>query len=168
MLLEDLLAQFIPMLTLAQVQFALGFASGLKRDFARDEKLLDVGYRNASIWLVVAGAIVAKGRDGLGREGLFTTGGPGQFRGGVSDLASHASLAMVCTGRDGCTAYPFDLPHLRTLLINSADIGDVMMGAFILRRAALLERDSVGSVILEEAASPDTVRLGGNVKDLQT
>jgi thioredoxin reductase (NADPH) len=79
----------------------------------------------------------------------------------VSDLAGHASLAMVCAGSEGCTAYPFDLPHLRALLISSADIGEVMMRAFILRRAALLEGDNVGSVILGEAGSPDTVRLRG-------
>ena len=36
-----------------------------------------------------------------------------------------------------------------------------MMRAFILRRAALLEGDDVGSVILGEAGSPDTVRLRG-------
>src|SRR5438445_2860573 len=68
---------------------------------------------------------------------------------------------MVCAGPDGCTGYPFDLPHLRALLISSADIGELMMRAFILRRAALLEGDSVGSVILGEAGSVDTVRLRG-------
>src|SRR6202048_2858694 len=35
------------------------------------------------------------------------------------------------------------------------------MRAFILRRAALLEGDDAGSVILGEAGSPDTVRLSG-------
>jgi thioredoxin reductase (NADPH) len=161
MLLEDRIAQIVPTLTPAQIQFALRFASGPKRVFAPDEKLLDVGDRNTIVWLVVEGSIVASRRDGLGREGLFATGGPGQFSGEVSDLAGHASLAMVCAGPDGCTAYPFDLPHLRALLISSADIGEVMMRAFILRRAALLEGDNVGSVILGEAASPDTVRLRG-------
>jgi len=161
MLLEDRLAQIVPTLTPAQIQFALRFASGPKRVFASDEKLLDVGDRNTIVWLVVEGSIVASRRDGLGREGLFATGGPGQFSGEVSDLAGHASLAMVCAGPEGCTAYPFDLPHLRALLISSADIGEVMMRAFILRRAALLEGDRVGSVILGEAASPDTVRLRG-------
>jgi thioredoxin reductase (NADPH) len=161
MLLEDRIAQIVPTLTPAQIQFALRFASGPKRVFAPDEKLLDVGDRNTTVWLVVEGSIVASRRDGLGREGLFATGGPGQFSGEVSDLAGHASLAMVCAGPEGCTAYPFDLPHLRALLISSADIGEVMMRAFILRRAALLEGDSVGSVILGEAGSPDTVRLRG-------
>ena len=161
MLLEDRIAQIVPTLTPAQIQFALRFASAPKRVFASDEKLLDVGDRNTIVWLVVEGTIVASRRDGLGREGLFATGGPGQFSGEVSDLAGHASLAMVCAGPDGCTAYPFDLPHLRALLISSADIGEVMMRAFILRRAAFLEGGGVGSVILGEAASPDTVRLRG-------
>jgi thioredoxin reductase (NADPH) len=161
MLLKDRLAQVVPTLTPAQIQFALRFASGPARRFAADEKLLDVGDRNMAVWLVVEGGIVASRRDGLGRAGLFATGGPGQFSGEVSDLAGHASLAMVCAGPDGCTAYPFDLPHLRALLISSADIGEVMMRAFILRRAALLEGDSVGSVILGEAGSPETTRLRG-------
>src|ERR1700721_3943309 len=161
MLLEDRIAQIVPTLTPAQIQFALRFASGPKRVFASEEKLLDVGDRNTIVWLVVEGTIVASRRDGLGREGLFATGGPGQFSGEVSDLAGHASLAMVCAGPDGCTAYPFDLPHLRALLISSADIGELMMRAFILRRSAFLEGGGVGSVILGEAASPDTVRLRG-------
>ena len=161
MLLEDRIAQIVPTLTPAQIQFARRFASGPARYFAPDEKLLDVGDRNMAVWLVVDGSIIASRRDGLGREQLFATGGPGQFSGEVSDLAGHASLAMVCAGPEGCTAHPFDLPHLRALLISSADIGEVMMRAFILRRAALLEGDSVGSVILGEAGSPDTVRLRG-------
>jgi thioredoxin reductase (NADPH) len=161
MLLKDRLAQIVPTLTPTQIQFALRFASGPMRVFAPDEKLLDVGDRNTIVWLVVEGGIVASRRDGLGRQGLFATGGPGQFSGEVSDLAGHASLAMVCAGPEGCTAYPFDLPHLRALLISSADIGEVMMRAFILRRAAFLEGDSVGAVIVGEAASPETVRLRG-------
>jgi thioredoxin reductase (NADPH) len=161
MLLEDRIAQIVPTLTPSQIQFALRFASAPARHFAPDEKLLDVGDRNTAVWLVVEGSIIASRRDGLGRERIFATGGPGQFSGEVSDLAGHASLAMVCAGPEGCTAHPFDLPHLRALLISSADIGEVMMRAFILRRAALLEGDSVGSVILGEAGSPDTVRLRG-------
>src|SRR5712664_1402545 len=161
MLLEDRLGQIVPTLTPAQIQFALRFASGPERRFAPDEKLLDVGDRDMAVWLVVEGGIVASRRDGLGREGIFATGGPGQFSGEVSDLAGHASLAMVCAGPDGCTAHPFDPPHLRVLLISSADIGELMMRAFILRRVALLEGGSVGSVILGQAGSPDTVRLRG-------
>src|SRR5712675_1267567 len=98
---------------------------------------------------------------GARREQIFATCGPGQFSGEVSELGGQASLAAACAAPEGCVAYPFDSPHLRALLIGSADIGELMMRAFILRRAALLEGDGVGSVILGEAGSPDTVRLRG-------
>src|SRR5260370_25671350 len=109
MLLDDRLAQIVPTLTPAQIQFALRFASGRERRFTPDEKLLDVGDRDMAVWLGVEGRIVASRRDGLGREGMFATGGPGQFRGEVSDLARHASLALVFARPNGGTAYPFDL-----------------------------------------------------------
>ena len=161
MLLEDRKAQIFPTLTPSQLQFALRFASGPARHFAAGEKVFDVGDRNTAVWLVVEGGIVATRRDGLGREQIFATCGPGQFSGEVSELGGQASLAAACAAPEGCVAYPFDRPHLRALLIGSADIGELMMRAFILRRAALLEGDDVGSVILGEAGSPDTVRLRG-------
>ena len=161
MLLEDRIDQIVPTLTQAQIQFALRFASGPAQHFKPDETLLDVGDRNTLVWLVLEGSIIASKRDGLGRERLFATGGPGQFSGEVSDLAGHASLAVIRAGPDGCTAYPFELSRLRALLISSADIGELMMRAFILRRMAFLEGDGVGAVILGETGSPNTVRLRG-------
>jgi len=161
MLLEKRIDQIVPTLTPVQIKFALRFASGPARHFAPEETLLEVGDRDTIVWLVVEGSIIASRRDGLGRESLFASGGPGQFSGEVSDLTGQASLAVVRAGADGCVAYPFDLPHLRALLIGSADIGELMMRAFILRRAAFLEGENVGSVLVGAAASPDTVRLRG-------
>ena len=161
MLLEDRKSQLFPTLTPRQLKFSVRFASGPARRFEAGEKVFDVGDRNASVWLVAEGGIIATRRDGLGREQLFATCGPGQFSGEVSELGGQASLAAACAAPEGCVAYPFDAPHLRALLIGSADIGELMMRAFILRRVALLEGGSVGSVILGEAGSSDTVRLRG-------
>ena len=161
MLLEDRKSQLFPRLTPRQLEFAVRFASGPARRFEAGEKVFDVGDRNAGVWLVAEGGIIATRRDGLGRELLFATCGPGQFSGEVSELGGQASLAAACAAPEGCVAYPFDAPHLRALLIGSADIGELMMRAFILRRVALLEGGSVGSVILGEAGSSDTVRLRG-------
>jgi len=161
MLLEDRKSQLFPTLTPRQLEFAVRFASGPVRRFEAGEKVFDVGDRNAGVWLVAEGGIIATRRDGLGRELLFATCGPGQFSGEVSELGGQASLAAACAAPEGCVAYPFDAPHLRALLIGSADIGELMMRAFILRRVALLEGGSVGSVILGEAGSSDTVRLRG-------
>jgi thioredoxin reductase (NADPH) len=161
MLIEKRLEQIVPTLSAIQIRFALKFASGPARQFMANETLLDVGERDTIVWLVVEGTIIASRRDGLGREKFFASGGPGQFSGEISDLTGQASLAVVRAGPDGCLAYPFDLPHLRSLIIGSADIGELMMRAFILRRAAFLEGDDIGSVILGEAASANTVRLRG-------
>jgi thioredoxin reductase (NADPH) len=125
------------------------------------KKSSDVGDRNAGVWLVAEGGIVASRRDGLGREQLFAACGPGQFSGEIGELGEQASLAAARAAPEGCLAYPFDAAHLRALVIGSAEIGELMMRAFILRRAALLEGGSGGSVILGEAGSPDTVRLRG-------
>ena len=159
MMLEDRKSQLFPTLTPRQLEFAVRFATGPARRFEADEKVFDVGDRNAGVWLVAEGGIIATRRDGLGRELLFATCGPGQFSGEVSELGGQASLAAACAASKGCVAYPFDAPHLRALLIGSADIGELMMRAFILRRVALLEGGSVGSVILGEAGSSDTVHL---------
>jgi thioredoxin reductase (NADPH) len=161
MLLDDRKAQVFPTLTPVQLQFALRFASSPARRFAPGERVFDVGDRNTGFWLIVEGSIVASRRDGLGRESIFATCGPGQFSGEVSELGEQASIATASAAPEGCVAYQFDAPHLRALLIGSADIGEMMMRAFILRRAALLEGDGVGSVILGEAGAPDTVRLRG-------
>src|SRR6266481_7282565 len=149
MLLEDRKSQLFPTLTPRQLEFAVRFSSGPARRFEAGEKVFDVGDRNAGVWLVAEGGSIATRRDGLGRELLFATCGPGQFSGEVSELGGQASLAAACATLEGCVAYPFDAPHLRALLIGSADIGELMMRAFILRRVALLEGDDVGSVILQ-------------------
>src|SRR5258706_11936653 len=71
MLLKDRIAQIVPTLTPAQMQFALRLASGPAQHFAPEEKLLDVGDRNTAVWLVVAGSIIASRRDGLGGGANF-------------------------------------------------------------------------------------------------
>src|SRR6202035_2935172 len=161
MLIDQRKDQIVPTLSATQIQFALKFASGPTKRFAPNETLLDVGERDTIVWLVVEGTIIASRRDGLGREKFFASGGPGQFSGEISDLTGQASLAVVRAGPDGCLAYPFDLPHLRSLLVGSADIGEMMMRAFILRRAAFLEGEAIGTIIVGAAGSADTVRLRG-------
>src|SRR5260370_13981228 len=107
MLLEDRKAQIFPTLTPSQLQFALRFASGPARHFAAGEKVFDVGDRNTAVWLVVEGGIVATRRDGLGREQIFATCGPGQFSGEVSELRGQASPPAACPAAGGIVRFPF-------------------------------------------------------------
>jgi len=153
--------QMFPVLDVGQIETAKRFASGPARDFAPGEVVFDVGERHVPAWLVLKGSIDVVRRDGLNRETAITSLGARQFTGEVSQLAGRESLASGRAGAEGCTALPFDTPHLRALLIGSAEIGEIMMRAFILRRVGLIEEGGVGSILVGEAGTPDLTRLQG-------
>jgi thioredoxin reductase (NADPH) len=131
--------QLFPLLDPAQVETARRFASGPARNFAPGEIVFDVGERNIPIWLVLEGSIQVMRRDGLKHEAAITTLREGQFSGEVSQLAEQGTLALGRAGEEGCTAVPLDAAHVRALMIGSAEIGEIMMRAFILRRVGLIE-----------------------------
>jgi thioredoxin reductase (NADPH) len=144
-----------------QVDTAKRFASGPARQFAPGELIYDVGVRNVPAWLVLEGSIEIVRRDGLHRESSVVSLGAGQFSGEVSQLAGHGTLAAGRAGPDGCTALPFDAAHIRALVIGSADLGEIVMRAFILRRVALIEEGGVGSLLIGRPDEPDLLRLEG-------
>ena len=153
--------QMFPVLDVGQIEMAKRFASGPARRFVAGETVFAAGEREAPAWLVLKGTIDVVRRDGLGREAAIVSHGPGQFSGEVSQLAGRESLAAGRAGADGCTALPFDAAHVRALIIGSAELGEIMMRAFILRRVGLIEDGGVGSVLVGDAGSPDLVRLQG-------
>lgn len=162
MLLDSRHAQIFPTLNEMQFDFALRFAtSDVPTKFGPNETVFEVGDRDNGVWLVNSGSIVTSRRDGLRGETDFATIGQGQFTGEVSDLGGQASLAVGRAGSRGCTAYPFDGPCLRALVVGSAEIGELIMRAFILRRAVLLEGAGGGSVILGAPGMAETVGLRG-------
>lgn len=159
-LVETRRAQLFPVLTQAQIDTASGFASGGPRRFAPGEAAFAVGDRNAPAWLVLDGSIAVVRRDGLGGESAITTLGAGEFTGEVGLLGGRSTIAAGRAGPEGCTALPFDAAHLRALIIGSAELGELVMRAFILRRVGLIE-SGVGSILVGSPASPDLVRLQG-------
>jgi len=153
--------QMFPVLDAGQIETAKRFASGPARSFAPNEIVFDVGERQAPSWLVLQGSIDVMRRDGLNQEAAITTHHPGQFSGELSQLGGRASLAQGRAGADGCTALPFDAAHVRALMIGSAELGEIMMRAFILRRVGLLEIKSggVGSVLVGNPGTANLARL---------
>jgi thioredoxin reductase (NADPH) len=150
-----------PVLDAGQIETAKRFASGPAQDFAPGAVVFDVGERNAPAWLVLEGSIDVVRRDGLNRETPITTHRIGQFSGEVSQLAGRETLACGRAGADGCTALPFDAAHVRALMIGSADVGEIVMRAFILRRVGLIEDGGAGSVLIGIPGTVDLVRLEG-------
>jgi thioredoxin reductase (NADPH) len=160
-LIETRSHQLFPVLDAGRIETAKRFASGPARDFAPGEAVFDVGERHAPAWLVLKGSIEVVRRDGLNREAAITSHGVGQFSGEVSQLAGRESLAAGRAGAEGCIALPFDAAHVRALMIGSAEVGEIMMRAFILRRVGLIEEGGVGSVLVGNPGAPDLVRLQG-------
>jgi thioredoxin reductase (NADPH) len=160
-LLETRRHQLFPVLDAAQTETAKRFASGTARKFAPGELLYDVGARYTPSWLVLEGAIDVVSRDGLHHEAAITTLGVGQFSGEVSALAGRGTLTTGRAGPEGCTVLPFDAAHVRALVIGAAEVGEIVMRAFILRRVGLIQEGSAGSVLVGRPGSPDLVRLQG-------
>jgi len=151
--------QMFPVLTPQQIETSRRFASGPETCFAPGETLYDIGDHDARAWLVLGGSIDVVRRDGLSREAVITTHRSGQFSGEVNQLAGRPSIATGRAGRDGCTALPFDPAHLRALMIGSADVGEIVMRALILRRVSLIEQGGSGTIMVGVPGSPDIVRL---------
>jgi thioredoxin reductase (NADPH) len=158
-LIENRREQIFPVLDAAQVETARRFASGPPRTFTPGETIFLVGERHAPAWLVLKGEIAITRRDGLTREAPIASMGVGQFTGEMSELSGRGTLAAGHAGPHGCTALPFTAEHIRALIIGSAELGEMMMRAFILRRVALLQDGNSGSVLIGQPGTPDLLRL---------
>jgi thioredoxin reductase (NADPH) len=151
--------QMFPVLDAAQVATAKRFASGPARDFKPGDVVFDIGEKNAPAWIVLKGSIDVVRRDGRNREIPITTHHVGQISGEVSQLAGRDTLACGKAGADGCTALPFDAAHIRALMIGSAEIGEIVMRAFILRRVGLIDEGGAGAVLVGIPGTAELTRL---------
>ena len=155
---SDRSAQRFPQLSEAQLAVVGRFAEAEPRKFAPGEAIYQAGDRAVPAWFILEGSADSFGRDGLDQETAIRELGRGHFTGELNQLTGKPTLAGVRAGPDGCVALPFDAGVLRALIVGTAELGELIMRAFILRRVGLLER-GVGPVLLGRAGSPDLLRL---------
>ena len=153
--------QRFPVLDPTQIAIASRFASGPETRFDAGATVYAIGDTGVAAWLVLDGTIEVSRRDGLSGETPLVTHGVGQFSGEVNQLAGRPSIAGARAGPDGCTALPFDPPHLRALMIGSADLGEVVMRALILRRVGLIASGGSGTILIGVPGDADVTRLEG-------
>ena len=151
--------QMFPVLDAAQIATARRFASGAETRFDPGQTIYAIGEEDAPAWLVLDGTIHVVRRDGLNHEAPITTHGAGQLTGEVNQLAGRPSIAAGRAGAEGCTALPFDAAHLRALMVGSADVGEIVMRALILRRVGLIEQGGAGTILIGVPGSAAIVRL---------
>jgi thioredoxin reductase (NADPH) len=151
-------AQRFPQLTEAQLETIARFADAGSRKFAPGEPVFQLGECGTPAWFILEGSIELFGRDGLDQQTQLRMLESGQFTGELHQLTGGPALAGAVAGKEGCSAIPFDAARLRALIVGSAELGEMIMRAFILRRVSLLER-GVGPVLLGRAGSADLLRL---------
>jgi len=153
--------QAFPVLDQAQIVMARAFAAGEEHRFAPAEVIYRAGDRSVTAWLVLEGEIELSRHDGLGRDAPISTLASGHFTGEVGQLSGRPALASAQAGPDGCVALPFDAAHLRALVIGSAEIGEIVMRALILRRVALIEDGGSGTILIGIPGTAEMLLLQG-------
>lgn len=153
--------QMFPVLSPDQMAFVRRFCSGEEREFAAGDEVFSVGQIGVPAWFILDGSLEAIGHEGLSRRELLVSHGRGQFSGEIEQLAGRPAMIEGRAGASGCVALPLDASHLRALIVGSAELGEMIMRALILRRAALIDAGGAGTVVIGAPFSPETMRLRG-------
>jgi thioredoxin reductase (NADPH) len=156
--LSDRSAQRFPRLRQEQLEVVKRFANTESKRFSPRESIFQVGERGVPAWFLLEGTAEVFGRDGLDQEISLRQIESGHFTGELHQLSERPTLAGALAGEDGCLALPLSAERLRALIVGSAELGELIMRALILRRVGLLER-GVGPVLLGRAGSADLLRL---------
>jgi thioredoxin reductase (NADPH) len=130
---------------------------GTRRQVPAGEILFDQGTPAFGIQVILGGSLEVV-RPGLAGNDLITVHHAGQFTGEVSVLAGRRSLVRGRMVEGGDLLF-IDQQGLRRLIQEDADISEVLMRAFILRRVALISRGAGDATLIGSAHSAGTLRL---------
>ena len=139
--------RLFPTLTDAQVSRVL--RHGRVRMFHAGEVLYDSGDPDAPFLLVVTGRIEVVRHSADGDE-LVADHGPGQFTGEVNLLSGRRSLVTARAATAGKAA-ELGRDGVLSLVQTDAEIGELLMRAFILRRVELISRGLGDAIVIGSA-----------------
>lgn len=153
--LEGRRAQAFPTLTPAQI--ARLQKHGTRVRTRRGEVLAERGERFSKMLVVLSGSIEIV-RPGLTGEELITVHQPGAFSGEISTLRGLATVVRVRV-RDEGEVLVIDAEKLRAIVQTDADLSELFMRAFILRRVGLVGSQQGDVILIGSRHSADTLRL---------
>jgi thioredoxin reductase (NADPH) len=142
---------------LTPVQMTRIAAHGRRRATTRGEVLIDIGDRIVPCFVVVAGEIqVLQVSDGA--ETLIVSHGPGSFSGEANLISGRPSMARLRVGEPG-EVIELARDQLLALVQTDAELSEILMRAFILRRLELIARDVGGVVVIGSTYNAGTLRI---------
>jgi thioredoxin reductase (NADPH) len=133
---------------------------GQVRAFAEGEYLSRTGEIGLGMFVIISGHVAVVDHDGSTGRGPIVTHGPGAFTGELAQLSGRPSL-VDAQAQDPVQALILPPQMLRNVLVEEADLGDLIMRALILRRVVLLQEGIGGPVIVGRAVNGDVLRLEG-------
>ncbi len=151
----DRQAEAFPFLTPAQIARIRPY--GNVRSVQAGEVLFEPGKLGMSCFVVLSGQLdIAMA--GLSGEQVFVTYGPGQFSGEVVLISGARSLARGRVAEPG-EFLELSADALRAVIAKDAELSDIFMRAFLLRRVALISEGLGNVVVLGSQHSSNTLRL---------
>ena len=151
----DRQAEAFPVLTPVQIDHLRPY--GNIRSVQAAEILFEPDRSGMSCFVVLSGKldIVVSGLSG---EQVFVTYGPGQFSGEVVLISGARALSRGRVSEPG-EFLEIGADSLRTLIAKDAELSDIFMRAFLLRRVAMISGGLGNVVVLGSQHSANTLRL---------
>ena len=147
--------QVFPILTAEQI--ARLAAKGRRRPVQHGDILIEEGQVHFPLVIVTDGELEVV-RTTCNGEELVGTLSPGQFSGEINLLVGRRGLATIRATTPG-EVIELDRDDFLALVQTDAELSEIFMRAFILRRVTLLDRDFGDVVVLGSAFSPRTLEI---------
>jgi thioredoxin reductase (NADPH) len=148
-------AQMFP--TLTPMQIARLEPHGTHRQLNKGEILSEPGDRNRPMLVVLSGSLEVV-QPAMSGEVLVTVHTAGNFAGEMSTLQGVGSLVRTRV-REAGDVLLITQEHVRTIVQTDAELSELFMRAFILRRVGLIESQAGDVILLGSSQSAGTLRL---------
>ncbi len=148
-------AQMFPQLTSAQITRLE--AHGTHRQMSKGEILAEPGDRNRPMLVVLAGSIEVV-QPGMSGEVLVAVHTAGSFTGEMSTLQGIGSVVRARVREQGEVLVIAE-DRLRAIVQTDAELSELFMRAFILRRVGLIASQTGDVILLGSSHSAGTLRL---------
>ena len=130
---------------------------GRPRRFAAGEVLYERGAAKRAFYVLLEGRVEAVSPARVGEERI-TVHGAGEFLGELDMILGAHSLAQA-KAVDASALLEIDLADLRRIVQTDAELSELFLRAFTLRRAHLIANTLGGVVLIGSSHSADTLRL---------
>jgi thioredoxin reductase (NADPH) len=147
--------QIFPTLTSAQIERIA--AHGRTRAVRSGEVLIEQGDRANPFFVVISGQLEAV-RPTSAAETLISFVSAGQFTGEINALSGRRAIARIRVRQDG-EVVQIARDGLLALVQTDAELSEILMRAFILRRAELLAQGIGDATLVGSSHSADTLRI---------